>query len=196
MERHVGWERPLREACTCRPVSRKPCRTLLLALLVLHSGATAGCSFIQTKGPQPNVQPPPPCTTDNTWPNVDTGIAVVSVAALVGGAILVAQRPPASCSGQIFCGLEQGLTGVGLALGGLVGSAVFIPSAVTGYGRTADCRAWLAANPQFAPQPPPEPGPSSPSSFLVPAARCPSRGDAPLLCLSDASRGPDATHPR
>ncbi len=51
--------------------------------------------------------------------------------------------------------------------------------AIVGFN-TADCRAWLQANAQRAPQP-------APSSLLVPAPRCPIRGDTPLLCSSGAS---------
>ena len=76
----------------------------------------------------------------------------------------------------------------GTVIAGLVGTAVFVPSAITGFGRTYDCRAWLEANPQYAPQP----APSTSSSLLVPARGCPSQGDAPLLCSSRASRDSSA----
>ena len=59
-------------------------------------------------------------------------------------------------------------------------AALFTSSAIVGFNQTADCRAWLQANPQHAPQP----APSRSSLLLVPAPTCPIQGDIPLLCSS------------
>ena len=173
--------------CVRRSARRKPCRTLWLLVVAVYGAASTGCSFVYTRRPHPEVQPPPPCTTDNWAPTTDTVIAAVSVAAVVAGAVIYANgmKP---CSG-LLCNLNEESVGGGAALiAGGVGTLIFTPSAITGFGRTADCRAWLQANPQYAPPPPPPPPTAETSSSLfVPERRCSSQGDAPLLCSSRAS---------
>jgi hypothetical protein len=156
----------------------------LLLVISIHGAASTGCSLVYTKGPQPEVQPPPPCTTSNASPIADTVLAAVSVGAVVAGSILYADASHnASCSFLCFSGLNQAeeYGGVGAIILGGIGTTVFTISVVNGYGRTADCRAWLEANPQYTPQP------ATSSSLLVPAGRCHPRGDAPLLCSSTVS---------
>ena len=193
MERCAGRSVPGGRTCARRRAIRKPCWVLWL-LVVATKGA--GCSFVYTRGPQPEVQPPPPCTTDNWAPTTDTVIAAVSVAAVVAGAVIYADgmKP---CSG-FLCQLNEESLGGGAALvAGGVGTLIFTPSAIVGYRRTSDCRAWLEANPQYAP--PPAPSPPS-SSLLVPSQGCPTSGDVPRVCsaavpwaLSAASERPPAT---
>lgn len=188
MGRGAGRGVPDGRSCASHGIRRKPCRTLLLLVVAAHGAASTGCSFIYVKGPQPEVQPPPPCTTSNTSPTADITLAVISVGAVVGGAIAYgsSQKQPGGSLGWNAAAAQ--VAGVGaMALGG-IGTAVFVPSAITGFNRTADCRAWLQANPQYAPPlPPPPPPAETSSSLLVPARGCPSRGDAPLLCSSRAS---------
>ena len=118
------------------------------------------------------MQPPPPCTTSYIHSIADTVLSAVSVGMTTWAAT----------------GFHAEKVRDGTVIAGLVGTAVFVPSAITGFGRTYDCRAWLEANPQYAPQP----APSTSSSLLVPARGCPSQGDAPLLCSSRASRDSSA----
>src|SRR5512143_1454819 len=179
MERYAV---PDGKACVRRRAGRKPCSLLWLLAVAIHGAVSTGCSFIYTKGPQPEVQPPPPCTVSNTYPIADTVLAAASVGAVVAGGIVYANSK--NCSG-FLCGLGHAIAGGGAIVGGAVGTAAFVPSAITGFNRTADCRAWLQANPQYAPPPPP-PAETS-SSLLVPARRCPSQGDAPLRCSARAS---------
>ena len=184
MERCARRTMPDGRTCARRRLRRTPCWPLLL--LLVAGAASTGCSFVYTRGPQPEVQPPPPCTTSNASPTADTALAVVSVGAVVAGSILYSQATKSNCSSgiaDISCNIEQG-AGIGAIIAGGVGTLVFVPSAIVGYNRTADCRAWLQANPEYVPQP----APSTSSSLLVPTHTCPSRGDAPLLCSSGASR--------
>jgi hypothetical protein len=169
--------------CVRRGARRKPCWVRWLLVVALHSAVSTGCSLVFTKGPQPEVQPPPPCTTDNGLPIADTVIAVASVAAVVAGAVVYANGTTRHNCGGWFCGFDEEVGGAGAMLIGGIGTVIFTPSAIVGYMRTADCRAWLQANPHYAPQP----TPSTSSSLLVPARRCPSQGDAPLRCSSPAS---------
>ena len=160
-----------------------------LSLLAALAQTSTGCSFIYTKGPQPNLDPPPPCTASNSAPTADTVVAAASVVALVAGAI-VAATATSNCTGEMFCGLEQGVTGIGLIAGGAIGTAIFVPSAIVGYNRTADCRAWLKANPQYVPavEPPSAPLREAAPSSLVPATSCPPDRDAPRVCALTTSR--------
>jgi len=155
-------------------------RSRVALMLVVFGVYNSGCSLIYTKGPQPGVQPPPPCTTDNTWPTTDTVLAAVSVAAVVAGTLLLTQKcPSGGCTTEEVAG---GFVGGGLALGGIVGTAIFTPSAIVGYMRTADCRASLEPKPQQ-----PASTPLPPSSFLlVPRGGCRTVGDAPRSCSAVA----------
>ena len=153
--------------CVRRGARRKPCSVLWLLVVAVHGAASTGCSFVYTRGPRPEVQPPPPCTTSYIHPIADTVLGAVSVGVTIWAAT----------------GFHAEKIRDGTVIAGLVATAVFVPSAVTGFGRTYDCRAWLQANPQYAPQP----APSTSSSLLVPVPGCPSQGDAPLVCSSRAS---------
>ena len=178
MKRCAGRTVPDGRSCARRRASRKPCRTLRLLVVAVYGASSAGCSFVFTKGPQPEVQPPPPCTTDNTYPIADSVIAAASAAAVIAGSVLLA-----GAAGQHPCGdscWTEGVTGAGALIVAVPLVAVFTPSAIVGFNRTADCRAWLQENPQYAPQP----APSTSSSLLVPARTCAVQGDAPLLCSS------------
>ena len=149
-----------------------------LALGVLGAMGN-GCSLLYTKGPEPRVHPPPACTSSNDAPITDTVLAVVSVGTVVAGSIIA--HNTGNCGGS-GCGLSNGFTGGGMLVLGGIGTLVFVPSAITGYSRTADCRAWLEENSTHAPPRPPGPGQSHGSWLLVPPPQCSRRGDAPLLC--------------
>jgi hypothetical protein len=153
--------------------------------LAVLGALSNGCSLLYTKGPEPMMRPPPPCTTSNEAPITDTVLAGVSVGMAVAGAIIA--HNTSNCGGA-WCGLNNGFTGDGLLILGSIGALLFIPSAGVGYGRTAACRDWLEENPQYAP--PVRPGrPQGRSWLLVPAPECSSRGDAPLLCASGVAAG-------
>jgi len=144
---------------------------LLTVAIAAQGMAGTGCSLVYTKGPQPELHPPPPCTTSNDAPITDTVFAALSVGAVTAG--LVAYK-----NGNI----GTGLLGAGGAILGGVGTLIFVPSAVVGYNRTAACRAWLDGGAKAAPASPHRGGPSHGSWLLVPSPECSSRGDAPLLC--------------
>ena len=159
--------------------------TTALLMLAVLSVANAGCSLIYTRGPQPEVQPPPPCTTSYVHPIADTVIAAASVAALVWGSVTYAEehgKPQPSC----FLCYGNEATAVGFMVVGGLSTLVFTPSAVVGYNRTAACRASLATKPQQPASPPQS------SLFLVPQEGCPTSGDAPRVCSSAAPFGPSA----
>jgi len=151
-----------------------------VALMLVASGVSAtGCSLIYTKGPQPEVKPPPPCTSSDSFPVADTTLAIISVAAVVAGAVVYSSGTKKQCSGgEWFCGFSEQVGGGGAMLVGGIGALIFTPSAIVGFNRTAACRTWLEANPQYAPPPPPPP---EASSRLVspPASRGPD--DAPRV---------------
>lgn len=154
-----------------------------LLMLAVFGVANAACSFVYTKGPQPEVQPPPECTTSNKAPIADTVFAAASVAAVVAGSILYADAAGSCCHS-----LESGYaTLFPVAIGGL-GILVFTPSAIVGYNRTAACRDSLEAKPQQ----PASPGPPLSSLLRVPPHGCPMLGDAPRVCSSAASWEPSA----
>jgi len=153
-------------------------------MLAVFGLANAACSLVYTRGPQPEVQPPPECTTWNTSPTADTVLAVLSVGAVVAGAFLYADAEHQGGSASF----DQGLGGVGAMVIGGVGTLVFVPSAIVGYTRTAACRASLEAKPQ---QPAP-PSPPLSSLLLVPPQGCPTLGDVPRTCSSTAPWGPSA----
>jgi len=168
-------------------------RSTAALILVVFGIYSTGCSLMFTKGPQPEVQPPPPCTTDNGWPIADTVLAALSVAAAVAGGVLMADynsRPRTTCNPNTdpFCALGNGLSqaeqasGIGAVVLGVAGVLAFTPSAVVGFNRTAACRASLESKPhQTASSALPQ------SSFLlVPERGCPSLGDAPRNCSAVA----------
>jgi hypothetical protein len=160
--------------------------TPALLTLAVFGVANAGCSLIYTKGPQPEVQPPPPCTTWNTSPAADTVLAVLSVGAVVAGAVVYANGTTRHNCG-FFCGFGEEVGGVGAMVIGGVGTLVFVPSAIVGFNRTAACRASLEAKPQ---QPASSPPPQS-WLLLAPPEACPP-GNGPRICSSTASWGPSA----
>jgi hypothetical protein len=170
-------------------------RSTAALLVELLASTSAGCSFVYVKGPQPDVTPPPPCTTSNTNPTVDTVLASASVIALGVGAVVYAQgkKESSQCSGLVCLPVEE-YAGVGAMVAGGIGTLVFTPSAIVGFNRTADCRAWVEANPQYAPPPVSS---EQPSSLLcrhaaVPRRGCPAAllGRSPLgIELGRAQRG-------
>ncbi len=155
-----------------------------LSIVALLAWASGGCSLVYARGPQPDMHPPPPCTPSDVHAYADTALAVVSVAAAVAGGIVYANGTKKQCSGgEWFCGMEEQVGGGGALILGGIGTLIFVPSAIVGYNRAASCRAWLQANPQYAPPP----APPEASSLLVPSRPCLTGGDAPRLCASAAS---------
>ncbi len=154
-------------------------RSTVALMLVVFGFSAAGCSLIYTKGPQPDVKPPPPCTTSNSFPTADAVLAAVSVAAVVAGAVVYASGTTKQCSGgEWFCGFSEQVGGGGAMVIGGITTLIFTPSAIVGYMRTADCRAWLEANPQYAPPP----APPESSTLAVSLPGCAAPGDAPRVC--------------
>ena len=128
-------------------------------------GATGtGCSLHYAKGPR------------------NVAAAAVSVGAIVAGSIIASH--PQSCGGGSSCGF----TGGGLIVLGTIGTLVFLPSAIAGEDLTADCRAWDEENVPYGLHPPQQKRqPQTSSAALALSAKCPTRGDAPLVCASGSS---------
>lgn len=169
---------------------RRASPVVSLTQLVTLTWVTSGCSLIFVKGPQPGVQPPPPCTASNGLPTADAVLAGLSVAALVAGAVVYANgksQEASGCNGGWFCGFGEQVSGGGAMILGGVGTLIFTPSAIVGFNKTSACRASLEAGPQPASLPP---APASPSSLLAPPRGCPWDGDAPRFCSTVASRRP------
>jgi hypothetical protein len=147
-----------------------------LATLMLIAGP--GCSLILTKGPDPELHPPPECTTSVAAPVADTVIAAASLALAVAAAVVAAPGcPPPNQGGSEFCGFNK------LAwfpAGAAAATAIlFTTSAAVGYQRTSACRASLDPNAL------PPRGPVAPVTSLHPASpveACPPVGDAPRVC--------------
>lgn len=161
------------------------CSALRGSALVLVLAAHPGCSLFLTRGPEPEVRPPRACTTSSAAPVADTVLAALSLGVAAYGVY--------GLSSYHSCGVPQGdscayndLTAVAagtiIALG-LVSSAVFTSSAVTGYERTAACRESLKA-----PAPPERPQAAGSSAPGPPSARplCRLEGDAPRACAAGA----------
>jgi hypothetical protein len=148
-------------------------RSTVPLVLAVFGVATTGCSLSFTKGPQPEVHPPPLCTTENGAPIADTVLAVSSVALATIPWIFYANAPKSDNSGIAFFAFW------GSIIGGF-GTAIFTTSAVVGFNRTAACRTSLGlAYEQPASSPVPQ------SSFLLLNERgCPMAGDTPRLCSS------------
>jgi hypothetical protein len=112
---------------------------------------------------------------------VDTVLSTLSVAVFVTGIAALATPEP-SCSqgafGPCLKGFNQSVGWTGIIAGGLT-SAVFIASAVTGYGRTADCRAAKEASAR----PPPPKASVPPSSVLLEG--CGAVEDVPRVCTRE-----------
>ena len=112
-------------------------------LAVLFSAP--GCSYALVHGPPSPVESrdgtrevqlkPPDCTSSNDVPILDTVLAVP----LLGlGAALLIDAAATSPSSDWFGPTRSQVAAVGA--GGLALGVVFLSSAITGYGRTADCR--------------------------------------------------------
>ena len=199
MGRGAGRSVPDGKLCVRGGPRRMPCRLLLLLLVAVHAAVSTGCSFAFTKGPQPEVQPPPPCTTSNLAPAFDVGFAALAVvlagwaASGTGSYDYTARDCPCfwcePCSPPYTHTKDNNWlwipAGVSIASAVLFGS-----SAIVGFNRTADCRASLESNPLYAP--PPSPSPPTSSLLLVPAQGCPTSGDVPRMCSSAASWGSSA----
>jgi len=133
----------------CRPSSlcASPVKRLLAVFLLLAvAGPLSGCSYAFVHGPgAPGevkldergraLPPSETCTTSNALPIVDTVLGVPAVGA---GLLAFLIAGSGECNGG-WCGVnteEVAAAGVALAAVG----ALFLASAVSGYGRTADCR--------------------------------------------------------
>ena len=91
----------------------------------------------RTVGPAGNQRARTGCTTSNALPILDTVVAVPLIGA--GVLAIVAGASQGSCSGEFCVHLSSGEA---IAIGAVVigVGALALSSAVTGYGRTADCR--------------------------------------------------------
>jgi hypothetical protein len=160
---------------------------LRISLATLILIPNPGCSLILTKGPEPEVRPPPECTTSVAAPVADTVLATLSVALLgLGVAGVVASGyggvavscPVSGCNSGVGEVLAISLSAV--AVGAATG-ALFITSAAVGYQRTSACRASLE------PKALPALGPVVPATSLFPASptkACAAVGDAPRVCTN------------
>jgi hypothetical protein len=119
------------------------CRSLLLCLLLVGPG----CSYAFVHGPSARYETPSgpeqgvSCTTSNAAPAVDTVLAIPFI--LAGGAGIVgAVEMGQGCTGKCSYNIDFGSSGEWLAVGiaALAIGTLYVSSAVTGYGRTADCR--------------------------------------------------------
>jgi len=115
-----------------------------------------GCSYAFVHGPStsPEIAPSDPqseqrarsCTTSNALPVLDTVLAVPLIG--VGVLAIVAGASDSSCSGSGF-GCVKLSGGEAIAIGAVATGlgALALASAVSGYGRTADCRRAEEAGP-------------------------------------------------
>jgi hypothetical protein len=157
--------------------------TLNTALATLFLVASPGCSLILTKGPEPEVHPPPECTTSVAAPVTDTILAATSVALAIAG--LAAASSSCPSTGQFGnCGLGQG-SGEIVGIGGAALGVLFGVSAGLGYARTSACRTSLA--PGYLPPPTQlAPAPETALWPMLPSPGCLPTGDAPRLCALKA----------
>jgi hypothetical protein len=184
-----GWTSSLRRSTRRRPArglrlrrgagtntsagagQRLPGRLLCCASLTLVLVASPGCSLVYTRGPHPEIHPPPECTTSLAAPAADTALAVLSLTLLGLGVASAAVRCP-ECGGLDVVGLGAVVLGTGFG-------ALFTTSAAVGYGRTGACRSLKESN-----RPPPPAPPPASSTLLraLPSAACGPLGDAPRVC--------------
>jgi hypothetical protein len=139
--------------------------------------ASPGCSLILTKGPQPELHPPPECTSSVAAPVVDTVLAALSFT-LLGLGVAAETEASAPCKGE-FCslnGISQGAGWIAIAAGAATG-ILFTTSAVVGYQRTSACRASQEPNALL---------PQARTLLLPvsPAKACAPLDDAPRVCRS------------
>jgi hypothetical protein len=157
---------------------------LRISFATLALVASPGCSLVFTKGPEPEVHPPPECTTSVAAPVADTVFATASVV-LLGLGVAAFADSTSSCKGE-FCGIGSGageVVGVGAILVGALSGILFTTSAVVGYKRTSACRD------SMAPDASPLSGSVVPATSLLPAApweACARVGDAPRVCTNAA----------
>ena len=152
---------------------------VLLATLILTVGP--GCSLIFTRGPDPEAKPPPECTTSVAPPVIDTLLAAASVGLVIAGA----SAAKTTCVPSAFnpCGVSD--AGWVAVIGGAASGLLFAGSAVIGYKRTSDCRAFREKN-GLSPPTPDEP----PKSLLKHgSAEACAVGDAPRACSRGAQVG-------
>jgi hypothetical protein len=102
-----------------------------LAALVAATALT-GCSFFLTSSPPERTNPPSPippnCTTEKTWPVVDTIISVASILAVLG---TISQGKSSTSSSQ-----DTGSAIAGsVILAGAAGAGAYV-----GFGRVKNCR--------------------------------------------------------
>jgi hypothetical protein len=159
-------------------------RSSVALMFVVYGLSTTGCSLLFTKGPQPEVKPPPPCTTSNVAPGLDTTAAILTTAVMV-----TALTATGSCSPtgwDFWCTNSSDAAGIWATVGVSAAlAALFTTSAVIGFNKTAACRTSLGLEPQ-----PVAPTPLAQSSFLlVPQQGCPTLGDAPRICSAVVLHG-------
>jgi len=119
-------------------------RILAVALAIGLLGTSSGCSYVFTRGPTarvdtlaaPEPSASPPCSTSNAPPAIDLVLGSASFG--VGMLGLAEAAMPSSSSGSSLSGINKSAAVPGAILA-LVGT-VFLASAVTGLGRTAECR--------------------------------------------------------
>ena len=126
-------------------------RRVGLVLLSWLLASSSGCSYAFIRGPaapgeivrdeRGRVLPPSEtCTASNALPIVDTVLGVPAV----GAGLLAFLIAGAGICNDGMCGVSTGgIAAAGVALAGV--GALFLASAVSGYGRTADCRELDAA---------------------------------------------------
>ena len=139
---------------TPSPRCRTACIAVVLAVSLLCWAP--GCSYAFVRGPPAVVEPSIPsagqtptaaradsCTSSNAAPVVDV-IGAVPFAAL-GGLAIAGLVDSENCNGG-FC-FKGPATYVGIAAAAFAIAGIYIASAATGFGRTADCRQWQEALP-------------------------------------------------
>ena len=123
---------------------------LVLVFQVILAGSSTGCSYGFVRGPstvmepvdpQPGVAKAASCTASNAAPILDSFGAVVTTG--IGGIALMGLVASENCDssgpwGGLCMKGPAAYVGVAAAAFGL--AALYIASAATGYGRTADCR--------------------------------------------------------